>query len=437
MTSCVVVLDDDPTGTQAVARARVLIDTSPGFLETWFAGHAPQPVYVSTNTRALTPAAAREMVAGVAGIARAHWPDAKFICRGDSTLRGHVLAEDQGLAHETSPVLLLAPAMPAAGRITVDGRHYLVTGDHRIPVSDTEYASDPEFGYTDSDILRWAEQRSGGVFAAARGGVVHLAELRAGGAAAVAAALARLAGQARPAAMACDAATDADLLLVAAGIRLAWEHGTPVVVRSAPPLAALLSGLAARGRCNAPSGARRLLVVVGSYVQATTRQLTELGRRYPGQIAQADLPALWQDRAREQQRLTVLLEQAWEKGPVAVLATPREKATAPPGTGLAIAAGLAGVVAALVARPDAVIVRGGVTSALVARDGLGAREALVTGPTGPGIALWQLDGMVDGIPLLIAAGNVGQPADLADLVDQMVGRLGPSGSAPVCTEGVR
>lgn len=425
MTSCVVVLDDDPTGTQAVVNAKVIIDTSPGYLETWLDGHAPQPVYVSTNTRALAPAAARELVAQVAGIVRAHWPGARLICRGGSTLRGHLLQEYRGLAGRSTPPVLFVPAMPVAGRVTLSGQHYLIADGCRTPVSDTEYARDSELGYTHSDLLRWAEQRSSGVFAAADGEVVHLSELRAGGAEAVAASLARIASRDKPAALTCDAMTDTDLLLIGEGIRLAWKRGTPVVVRCAPPLAALLTGLAAAGYCTVPSGARRLLVVVGSYVQATTRQLAEFSRRHPGAMVEADLSALVQATADEQQRLVGLLEQSWATGPVAVLATPRQSAAIGPGTGLAIAAGLAGTVAALRTRPDAVIVRGGVTSAVIARDGLRAREALVTGPAGPGIALWQLDGAADGLPLLIAAGNVGQPADLANLVDQIVGRPGP------------
>lgn len=437
MTHCVVVLDDDPTGTQAVAGAQVLVDISADALHAWFAGHAPQPVYVSTNTRALPGDQARDLVARVAGIAAEQWPAARFICRGDSTLRGHILEEYQALARGASPVLLLAPAMPAAGRVTIDGRHYLATAAGRVPIAETEYARDPDLGYSRSDVLGWAEERSGGFFAASRGAVLSLAELRRAGASRVAAKLASLAGRGQPAALSCDAENDADLLTVASGVRQAWRQATPVVVRSAPPLAALLAGLAAAGYSPPPAAARRLLVVVGSYVQASTLQLAELGRAYPGQTVVADLGAIRRDPAREQRRLAGRLDQAWGRCPVAVLATPRDPTQARPVPGLSIARSLAAVVAALPTRPDAVIVRGGVTSAVVARYGLGAREARVTGPVGPGVALWQLDdGAGGGIPLLIAAGNVGQPEDLAVLVRQMAGDPDrASGTQPGRREG--
>jgi uncharacterized protein YgbK (DUF1537 family) len=431
LTPGVVVLDDDPTGTQAAAGARVLIDISATALESWFASHSPQPVYVSTNTRALLPGQARDLVTRVARLAASLWPGVTFINRGDSTLRGHVREEYEGLARGASPALLLVPAMPSAGRVTVGGQHYLVTNGRRIPLADTEYARDPDFGYRDSDLLRWADQRSGGLFAAERGIVLKLAGLRDGGPGAVAAAVARVNRTGRPAVLACDAENDADLATIANGIRLTWQQDDQAIVRSAPPLAALLAGAAAAGYCQPPAGARRLLVVVGSYVQASTLQLAELGRSYPGRMALANLSALGHDAAREQRRLAGLLEQAWQQGPVAIMATPRTLAETSPGSGLKIAEALANVVASLPARPDAVIVRGGVTSAVMVRRGLGAAEARVVGPVMPGIVLWQLDEAAGQVPLLIAAGNVGQPADLAALVSRIADRPAPSAHGAV------
>jgi uncharacterized protein YgbK (DUF1537 family) len=430
LTPGVVVLDDDPTGTQAAAGARVLVDISAAGLESWFADNPPQPVYVSTNTRALPPGQARELVARVADVASRLWPGATFVCRGDSTLRGHVREEYEGLARGAPRALLLVPAMPAAGRVTLGGRHYLTTDGRRVPLADTEYARDPDFGYRHSDLLRWADQRSGGFFSADRGSVLGLAELRVGGPSAVASAAARVRGQNQPAVLVCDAENDADLAMIANGVRLIWRQGGQVILRCAPPLAALLTGAAAVGYCQPPEGARRLLVVVGSYVQASTLQLAELGRRYPGQTALADLAALGEDPVPEQRRLADQLERAWQRGPVAIMATPRELARTGPGTGLEIAEALAEVVASLPTRPDAVIVRGGVTSAVMVRRGLGAAEARVVGPVMPGVVLWHLDGAVGQLAVLIAAGNVGRPADLVTLVSRIAESARAARGAP-------
>ena len=52
-------------------------------------------------------------------------PDAAMVLRGDSTLRGHLLDEYLGVCDQSGayklPTLLLAPALPSAGRVTVGG----------------------------------------------------------------------------------------------------------------------------------------------------------------------------------------------------------------------------------------------------------------------------------------------------------------------------
>ena len=60
-----------------------------------------------------------------------------------------------------------------------------------------------------------------------------------------------------------------------------------------------------------------------------------------------------------------------------------------------------------------VIAKGGITSAVTARDGLDADAARVVGPIYPGVALWRLP---NGRAFAIVPGNVGHPGLLADLV---------------------
>lgn len=60
-----------------------------------------------------------------------------------------------------------------------------------------------------------------------------------------------------------------------------------------------------------------------------------------------------------------------------------------------------------------VAAKGGITSAVTAREGLGARSARVVGPILPGVALWHLP---DGTQYVIVPGNVGGPELLAEVV---------------------
>ncbi|EOV2735305.1 four-carbon acid sugar kinase family protein [Enterobacter cloacae] len=105
--------------------------------------HTPftQPVdalVINTDSRALRAAEAAEKVAVLgADIADARW----LIKKIDSTLRGNVGAETGVLkAVSGKRQVIVAPAYPAAGRITRHGR-CLVNG---IPVDETEFASDPK-----------------------------------------------------------------------------------------------------------------------------------------------------------------------------------------------------------------------------------------------------------------------------------------------------
>jgi len=418
----VVILDDDPTGTQSAAGVEVLLNLDDDYLRDWFESHGPQPVYVLTNNRALTEDDALRRTSGISAIARAAWPQAQIVCRGDSTLRGHLLPEFQGVTEHDNGgghVLLIVPAMPSAGRVTLNGTHFLATDQSLVPVAGTEYARDAEFGYTSSDVLAWAEERSAAAFRAADGAIVALDTLRSEGPAAVAQAVKLLALHARRAACVCDAETERDLSLVADGVRLAWEAGIAVTVRCAPPLAAMLADRKASGFCRPPSGVGRLLLVVGSYVQASTSQLAVIQRRHPGRVVEARIEDLAAGSERESARLAGMLAALWENGPLAVLATPRGRPTA--GTsGLAVARGMARAVAGLPVPPEAVVTRGGVTSAVTARYGLAASSAWSCGPVRPGIALWNVSSGPATIPLLIAAGNIGGPNDLADLLEEMV-----------------
>ena len=118
-----VVLDDDPTGVQTLAGIRVLLSWDADRVRAALA--ARPSVHLITNTRALSATSVRAFVAEAARVALEGAPDATVVLRGDSTLRGHVLEEYLGVRDVVAPsgwpVLLLVPALPSAGRVTIDG----------------------------------------------------------------------------------------------------------------------------------------------------------------------------------------------------------------------------------------------------------------------------------------------------------------------------
>ena len=430
------VLDDDPTGTQAMANVPIVLDWSNGAVAAVVQPGDPS-VHLLTNSRAHTASEAGAITAAAAAAARAAFGDARLLLRGDSTLRGYVWEEYAAVREVISPAapgvpLLLVPAFPAAGRITIDGVHLLERDGKRVPLHRTEYAGDAHLSYGDARLARWADERSGGRLAAVDAVEIALPRVRAAdGVEVVAAAIRAVAGNGRPAVVVPDAETVADLEVIARGLRLA-EVDTPVIARCAPAFAAIVTGTAATGLVDPPAADRGVLVLCGSFVPTTTAQLAELNRARPGVTVFADVRALaGEGGAGEVERLAAEARRLLAEQGLAVVATPRERdpGLADAGSQQRIATALAAV-APLVA-PAVVIAKGGITSAVTARDGLGARTARVVGPVVTGVSLWRLP---TGPAYLVVPGNVGGPRLLAELVTLLLpgsgrSRREPAGSA--------
>ena len=179
----VVVLDDDPTGSQTVHSAPLLLRWDADTLAAGLAHPSPL-LFVLTNTRALAPEAAAARVAEICRALRPALAAAEaageldrwlIVCRGDSTLRGHFPLEVDQITAELGPfdATLLVPAFLPGGRTTVDGVHLL----HGEPVCTTPFAADRLFGFRNSYLPAWVEEKSGGRIPAAAVPRIGLAEL--------------------------------------------------------------------------------------------------------------------------------------------------------------------------------------------------------------------------------------------------------------------
>lgn len=416
-----VALDDDPTGVQTLAGIHVLLSWDAAAV---CAALDDRPsVHLITNARAYAPARARSVTASAAHAAHAGVPGAHILLRGDSTLRGHLLEEVEAVASVVTPhrvpPLLLVPAFPSAGRVTIDGVHLIQRDGHRVPLDETEYATDGVFAYRNSRLLAWAEERSAGLFPADDGREIHLAELRADGSAAVASALTELEAAGRPGVLAPDAVTAHDLELIASGYREAVAAGVPALIRCAPALAGVLAGTTAPGLVPPPKAPQGILVICGSYVSSTTAQLGVLLDERPGALIEVD-PVALASREPESEivRAASFASERLRRDGLAVVSTPRRR---PPGTetldaGERIAAGLAAIAGSVAPRPSVVVAKGGITSFVTLRDGFGATEAEVVGPILPGVSRWR----AGDLEYLVVPGNVGDERLLADVVDRVL-----------------
>jgi uncharacterized protein YgbK (DUF1537 family) len=323
---------------------------------------------------------------------------------------------------DRAPVLLV-PALPTAGRVTIGGVHLVERESRRVPLHETEYARDGIFSYANARLVSWADERTRGLLPASAGRELHLDDLRTGGPNRVAEVISELCAARRPAAFAPDAETNDDLRLIAKGYARAHEAGSRVLVRCAPAFVGVLSGTTAAGQVPAPRASDRLLVVCGSYLPTATRQLQRLLDEYPGSLVEVDVAALGLDDQRsEVVRVAGAVARLLEHERLAIVSTPRER---PPGTesleaGDRIARGVAAVVRAIDPRPRMIVAKGGITSHVTLQVGLGADEAEVVGPVLPGVSHWLVSVDEEQIDYIVVPGNVGDDNLLATLVERLL-----------------
>jgi uncharacterized protein YgbK (DUF1537 family) len=157
-----------------------------------------------------------------------------------------------------------------------------------------------------------------------------------------------------------------------------------------------------------------VLVLCGSFVSTSTAQVKQLEVAYPGITVEVRAATLASnDWAAEVQRVAEAARTRIGHGGVACVTTERirDPGLVSPASQQRTATALAQVARHVDA--GVVVAKGGITSAVTAREGLDAYAARVLGPVKPGVALWRLN---DGRNYLVVPGNVGGPGLLADLV---------------------
>jgi uncharacterized protein YgbK (DUF1537 family) len=452
-----VVLDDDPTGTQAVRDVPVLTTWTEADMR-WGLQH---PVfYVLTNTRSLSPAAAaarnRDVLAALAAAAGTAGRGFVIVSRSDSTLRGHFPLETDvisaallDLAEVKVDGVVMVPAYPEGGRVTVDSVHWVRTPRGWLRAGESEFARDATFGYAASDLRDYIAEKSGG--RVKRGGVlrVTISDLRAGVVPVTEILMA--ASGAQP--IVADAAGEEDLRVLSLALLSAEALGKRYVYRTGPSFVRARAGLemsqpltpgevralAEDGRAGpglASRGGRRLgLVVIGSHVAQTTRQLEELRRLDGCAFRELDAARLADAAARsgEAEEAARWAIAAAADGNDVVLFTSRTvRKGSDPDASLTVArevsAGVAQAVrrCAETVRPSWIVAKGGITSSDVATSALGIRRAWARGTLLPGIvALWQPTvSDYPAVPYVVFAGNVGADCDLRNVVTLLRGDRG-------------
>jgi uncharacterized protein YgbK (DUF1537 family) len=430
-----VVLDDDPTGTQTVRDIAVVTTWDVATLTAELTA-TPACFYILTNSRSLTPAATRalhvELATNLHAASAATRRPVVVASRSDSTLRGHYPLETDTLAEILGPfdVTFLTPYFEAGGRYTLNDIHYVAERDHLVPAAETPFARDAAFGYRSSHLPSYVEEKTVGRTRAANVATISIDLLRAGGPLAIAEKI-----RALPRGSVCivNAAAPRDIEVFAAATLAAESAGSRLLYRTAAGFVAARIGQSPQHALLAPTAFRLPnahggLTLVGSYVPKTTAQLTAL-------LATPDLSAIElsvEDLLDETQRGPALasaigaMNAALSAGRDTVVYTSRQlitstDAAASLAIGRRVSDALVYLVQHLAVTPRYLIAKGGITSSDTATLGLGVRRALVLGQALPGVSVWKLgpEAKFPGLGYVVFPGNVGADSALAELIGKL------------------
>ena len=437
----IAVLDDDPTGSQTVHAVEVVTVLD----EAEYAAALADPgstAFILTNTRSLAEHSAVEVTGDVAHALfrlgeRQGFP-VDVVSRSDSTLRGHVLAEVRAIDAAQRSVtgsgfdgILLAPGYFDAGRVTSGDVHWARDGDALVPVGETEFATDATFGYRSSDLKEFLSEKSGGSVASHEVRSIGLEDIRVGGPERVTQILEDVSDGAF---VVVNGTEYSDYEIVVLGLLRAEAAGKTFLHRTGPSFVRALAGIEPRAPLTAadiwPSGgpSGHGLIVIGSHVGLTSRQVGAAQQRCGVPDVELDVPTLLDPQRRDEHIAEVgaRLAEALRLSSVMLFTSRAVRQGSDADDSLAISRSVSSAVvevvrAALPARPGWVLAKGGITSHDVAVHGLGIRRAQVLGQLFPGVVsvlepVEAAAGAV-GVPYVVFAGNVGDENTLADIIE--------------------
>ena len=441
----IIVLDDDPTGSQTVHSCLLLSRWDPATLQEALLDEAPL-FFVLTNTRGMDAARAAAVTGEVCDNLKLALADLAaggrriqpiLVSRSDSTLRGHYPVETDVIADKLGPfdAHFLVPAFFEGGRFTKDGIHYLMVDGQPTPVHETEFARDSVFGYRHSYLPDYVEEKTRGRIQAGEVERFRLEDVRGN----VARRLLALSGN-----QCCvvDAETQADLDHFAAQVEAAAAQGKRFLFRSAASLLTALAGLppqpvAAAAMRAYTRGGRPGAVIVGSHVKKTTAQLERLLAE-PGVTAlEVDVDRIQPERPRLLADILARAAAAHAAGLTPVVFTSRAERQFPDQAqrlafGEAVSAFLMDVVRGLPPTLGFLVSKGGITSNDVLSQGLALRTARVLGQVLAGCSVVRCPAdhpRFPDLPVVIFPGNVGDEAALATVVRRFSEKSAPGGSA--------
>jgi len=425
----IIVLDDDPTGSQTVHSCLLLTRWDVATLKQGLLDAAPL-FFVLTNTRGMSATQAAELTKKVCINLRSALDELAadgisinplLVSRSDSTLRGHYPVETDVIAEQLGPfdAHFMVPAFFEGGRKTIDSIHYLMVDGKAVPVHETEFARDSVFGYSHSYLPDYVEEKTGGRIRAEQVERFDLQAVRGDS-------LPRLLALQDNVCCAVDAETQDDLNHFCSQLMQAAAQGKRFLFRSAASLLTALAQLPPQ-----PVAAEKMreyvrdnmagAVIVGSHVKKTTQQLTRLLQQEGVAGIEIDVEKILSARAQLLEDIIATADDCHAKNITPVIYTSRtelqfDDQQSRLAFGEQVSAFLMDVVRNLPVTTGFLISKGGITSNDVLSDGLALRTSRVVGQILAGCSVVRCPDdhpRYPNMPVVIFPGNVGDEDALA------------------------
>lgn len=434
----IIVLDDDPTGSQTVHSCLLLTRWDKDTLREAILDASPL-FFVLTNTRGMAARPAADITREVCKNLQLALAELKnsgrninpiLVSRSDSTLRGHYPVETDVIAEELGPfdAHFLVPAFFEGGRTTRDSIHYLKVNGKDTPVHETEFARDSVFAYHHSYLPDYVEEKTAGRIKAGQVERFVLKDVRGDS-------LRRLLALQGNTCCVVDAETQSDLNHFADQLRTAAGQGKRFLFRSAASLLTALARLpaqpvAAQAMAKYVRGGKPGAVIVGSHVKKTTLQLEQLLKMPGVESIEVDVERLPAKREALLSEINQKCEKAHKAGKTPVVFTSRlEKSFPDQASRLAfgdmVSAFLMDVVRNLPKTLGFLISKGGITSNDVLSSGLALRTSRVVGQILPGCSVVCCPPdhpRYPDLPVIIFPGNVGDDQAVATVYTRLTGQ---------------
>ena len=203
--------------------------------------------------------------------------------------------------------------------------------------------------------------------------------------------------------------------------------GKKFLYRTAASFVRVRAGISKKKLLVPADKADNALIIAGSYIQKTTKQIEELCKNISVRYLEISITRILNDRERYMKELINLTDDSLASGKNVLLVTERKYSDFGSEDenqlrAQEISIFLSGIVAGLNVYPGVIISKGGITSHDIAKHGLGIEQAEVLGQIEPGVPILRLssESKAAGSYFVIFPGNVGEPDTLHIIAQKLL-----------------